>query len=244
MSKHSGPFPNPDAEFNDYLQPAVPYLNVNWDRLVPASGGGGVPPSPPPPGGTPDPRRAQMMELFARWNIKYPLSQNPNTRTATITDDKDELREDIESLMRGIFADIPQSRLTNADRETLHLPRRDAVPSPRPAMDSAPFTDLKAGDGSTIKFTNRISSDASRASMHPDTDVLEMKWILVAINAPAPSAPEACPNTEISTKAIFSMPFGIANAGKRFYCYMRWRNNTDPQKSSPYSQIMTIVLSD
>jgi hypothetical protein len=124
---HTGTFPDEDSDFNDYIQTTAPYLNLHWERLVPYST---YPTAPLPshesrvmPILPADPRKGQLQGYFTQWNITFPLSQNPNTRTRMVTETKDDLRELIEDLVREVFADIPHSFLTAADRKTLLLPR-------------------------------------------------------------------------------------------------------------------------
>lgn len=179
------------------------------------------------------------------WIAKYLLTQNPATRTTTITAEKNSLKDDFIAFAEAPMNIIAASyNLTQTDRDIFNIPERDRTPTPRAAITEAPFTDLKGGDGCMVSFTHRVSGDASRSSIHPDADGVETKWVLLDSGAPAPGAPAECPNTEFSSKAIHSLDFGIENAGKRLHSFSRWRNNSEAQKSSPWGQRMTVVLSD
>ena len=121
---------------------------------------------------------------------------------------------------------------------------RDDTPTACPQITTAPFVDFEVESGAIILITCRVAHDSTRASMHPDADDIEMRYILQDPADAPPTDPDELPNTELSTKAIFRFSAGMPNAGKRLYAFLRWRNNTDEAKSGPWSQIMTIVVSD
>jgi len=197
-------------------------------------------------------RLGLLQEQFDEWETyhdnfvdKYLLTQNPVTRTTTITSEKNTLKNNFITFAEAPMNQIAASfNLMQADRDIFNLPKRDSTPTPRAPITEAPVTDLKGGDGCTVKFTHRVTSDASRSSIHPAADGVETKWVLLDANAPAPASPAACPNTEFSSKAIHTMDFEIEDAGKRLHTFSRWRNTSEPQKSSPWGQRMTVVLSD
>ena len=120
-----GPFSTKDADVNNDFNIAINYLNVaaNKSRLVLTPGAQsmltqlttwlGV--------GTPAPAGS--------WNEQYPKSQNAATNTTTITTTKNGLRKEMESGLRFVYADIPQSVLTQVDRDTLKLPIHDHTPT-------------------------------------------------------------------------------------------------------------------
>lgn len=132
----TGPFPSKNADFNDYLDTSVPYLNThkvrlgvsdaNLNVLNPLYNNGGV------------------AQNLLGWSQLWPLHINDDTNTKTINTLVATRRAQIEARMRLIYADIPNSFLTEGDRTTLKLPARDTTPtnvnpaaySPVLAMDS------------------------------------------------------------------------------------------------------------
>ena len=179
------------------------------------------------------------------WIDKYLLTQNSATRTTTVTSEKNTLKNDFIAFAEAPMNVIAASfNLMQTDRDTFNIPQRDRTPTLRAAIADAPFSDLRGRDGCTVKYTHRVTGDASRSSMHPDADGVETKWILLDANAPAPASPAACPNTEFSSKAIHTLDFDIEDAGKRLHSFSRWRNTSEPEKSGPWGQRMTVVLSD
>ena len=178
------------------------------------------------------------------WDEKYTLYLNPDTRTSTITSQKNNAKEDFieyaEAPLNIIAASI---NILEEDRTILNLPARDRTPSPRPKITGAPYTNLQGEPGCTVKITNRVNSDASRASIHPDADGVEVRWIILDAAAPAPASPADCTNSELITKAIHTMQFDLANAAKKLHLFARWRNNSEPQKSGPWTNCFSVVLS-
>src|ERR1051326_2526309 len=208
------PFPHEDSKFNDYLHTAVPYLDTNWTRLVPFQS--------PPPAGSPsgaaaavpaDPRRAQLLTLYNNWNGIYTQAKSPNTRTTTITDNKNDLRSQIEALMRNIFKDIPDSWLTNADREALNIPQRH-----KPTHSHTPFTGfpeftLLPQGGGDMQVKVRQEHDANRSSKPHGADI-EFKWAFLPQDEPRHLTVDDLTNDMIATKSIFTLHCGPANIGK------------------------------
>src|SRR4051812_39042034 len=98
------PFPDRHVHFNDYVVLAVPYLSTNASRLK-------IEPSD----------ITQLNNYFNDWKNIFPLSENRATRTHTISLQRNELRAQMETLLRHIYSDIPRSRLNTDDRSTLKI---------------------------------------------------------------------------------------------------------------------------
>ena len=47
----------------------------------------------------------------------------------------------------------------------------------------------------------------------------------------------ACPNVFSSKKALFSIEAGTENDGKKFYCFCRYVNVSNPANNGPWSTI-------
>ena len=223
-----GRFPNKDADFNDYVAIAIPHLltNAAHFNLSPET-------------------LVILTDLKQAWDLKYPLSQNPDLVTKSITDEKTALRATIEARLRAIYDDLPKSVLTTADRNTLNIPARDTTPTARPAISTTPVTSIKAKEGRKIEVTCHPEGDSNRPSRHKDSDAIEYRYTL-ALAAPAkdPNSSSAdsnsCPVTSapvpgISTKARFIIELAEGDAGKVITVQCRWKNITDNAKSSSWS---------
>jgi hypothetical protein len=53
---------------------------------------------------------------------------------------------------------------------------------------------------------------------------------------------DACPSKEISTKAKFAIQVTAADVGKKVHAYLRWRNNSNPEKSGPWSTKLEAII--
>jgi hypothetical protein len=217
-------FPTRDADFNSYVIISIPYLDTNKVRLLISAG-----------------NVTAMLALKVTWDDIFPKSQDPNQRTTTITDNKNDARADIEDLLRSIYADIPASVLTTDDRNTLNLHERDTTPTPRPAITTSPVAKLSSGPGARIDVTCRVDNDSSRASIHPDADGVEMAYI---VGTTPPASPAACNRIIVSSKAKFTVQADMAEAGKKLFAYMRWKNNTSEDKSGPWTSMLSATVAD
>jgi len=145
----------------------------------------------------------------------YPKSQNPDVRTKTITGQKDTLRGEIESLIRDIYADIPDSWLSPSDREILNIHLHDREPSPHPQIVD-PIIGLTNKSGGDVELRVRTTTDSTNASKPLDHVLVQTQYTLTAANDPAPPF-EQCLQHYESSHALSMMHLGISNVGKRFY---------------------------
>jgi len=220
----SGPFPNPQGKFDSYVNIAIPYLNTNKTRLKVSA--------------TPI---GKLLTLHTQWKDIYPKSRNGNTRTVTIIGKKNTLRKEITALLRQVYSDIPDSTLTTSDRSTLTLKARKKKNAARPAIKERLHLSLRVEDGSVIKITCRRPTDEDRPSRHKHSDAIEIKW---ALGAEGPTSPGDCPNTEIFTRSINRFRLSQSLAGQRFWCFARWKNIRDDNKSGTWSRRKTAIISD
>jgi hypothetical protein len=240
MSKHGGPFPTEDAEFNEYLQRAEPHLITHWDRLV-AQIAPGIPvpaPASPPIAWL---RKAELIEMYGRWNTTYPLTQNPDVRNKTNIDDKEDIKQEIQDLLRYIYADIPNSWLNNRDRNILGLPKRDKEPSPHPQIVD-PIIGLTAKTGGDVELRVRKTTDETRPSKPLDHLLVQAQYAFTAATDLTAPPFEQCTNHYESSHALSTMHLGISNVGKRFYGYFRWYDPIHPEDSGPWTQAHNVVV--
>jgi hypothetical protein len=216
-----GIFPTTLSGKSEYYNRAVPYCDTNKVRLV-------IDPA----------KIADRVLNLTDWNDVYPKSIDKNQTTKTLRDGRDDLIPVIEDGMRDIYDDIPASKLTDADRNTLNLKKRDTVKTPRPKISDTAFVKVMGKPGALMQFTCRTNNDSSRASIHPDADGIE---IVYNIGGTEPVSAKECTTTITSTKAKFQLQLDNSDSGKKFYGFARWKNNTDSNKSSPWVAISGMV---
>lgn len=139
-----GYFPPKDADFNTYANQAAPYLDDNKARL-----------------GIDSVALTDLGTLMTQWNDIFPKSQNPTLRTSNITKDKNDLRIKLEDQFRLIYDDLPHSKLTNKDRDTLNIKRRDSKNTPMPVAGKGPGIEMKENIHlqQTLRFINPFDSE-------------------------------------------------------------------------------------
>lgn len=224
-----GIFPTKDADFNNYFGIAGPYLAGNAMRfLISAT------------------NLSQLNTFIMNWPPLYSSSQNSNTATKTIIDNKIIMRGDIEELLRDIYDDIPNSVLTTDDRNTLNL-HEPKPASARPAITTKPNVILNSQNGFRMLVENRVIADSTRPSKHADCDVVEYKYKVaeVASGTPAPPTPGSPSPTPgpatswigplLSGKARYTILLADTDGGKLLTITTRWKNTVDDTKSGPWS---------
>jgi hypothetical protein len=176
------------------------------------------------------------------WNTNYALYTDDNTRTKTITDTKNNQKDDFIDFATPLLNRMATSAaITLADRNTLNLKERDTVSTARPAITTAPTVKAKAAAGATINFECRVESDSSRTSRHPDSDAAEVRYI---VGTTPPANPAACTRSHISAKARFTLELDIADAGKKLYAFVRWVNLSDASKNGPWSAMVVVTITE
>ena len=96
-------FPKLDSEFSIYLNMILQYIEKNCIRLdIPKS------------------KIDVLKALKKTWDRYHILSQNHASYAITIKDTKDDKRIEIEILLRIIYGDISEIRLTRIDRESFY----------------------------------------------------------------------------------------------------------------------------
>jgi hypothetical protein len=233
--------PQKDTDFNSYINSTTDHLiendplPANWERL-----------------GLTLVEFNTWKSYRQNWNEAYEITTK-NAERGISDSNATKAKNDVRKKFTDWVTDPAVNKLnrigsspnvTDTDRTIFHIKLRDQVRTARPQITTAPFVDLKGDEGAFILITCRVQSDANRANMHKDADVIEVKYALLATDAPPPTSPEECPDTELSPKAIFRLSAGMANAGKRLYGYLRWRNNSEPEKSSPWNQRVTVIVGD
>ena len=156
--------PDKDIEFNSFLETIEPFLNFT------------------PPGGVSNAERlgtsaatlTLFNETFALWAPNWLLHENEDTRTETVNTTKDNLRDDIEPIVRDIQNKADTSdNVTEQDRVTLRIPERDprsTIPPPSVAPDIT--IETREHRENTIRFHNPIDPDTSASP----TGLTVLKW--------------------------------------------------------------------
>jgi hypothetical protein len=176
------------------------------------------------------------------WNSSYASYTNPDTNTKTIKDTKNAIKRNFITFASPLLDRMATSTaITLADRNTLNIKERDTTPSARPAIGTEPSVKGKSKPGANILLECRVESDSSRTSRHPDSDGAEVCFI---VGTAPPRNPAECTRRQVSKKARITLELDIADAGKKFFGYVRWVNLSEPSKNGPWSQLVTLTITE
>jgi hypothetical protein len=182
-----------------------------------------------------------LSTAFNTYKPLYNAIKNKQTRTPQQVDDHTTGRNTAEGIIQN-FANqyiINNTAISNSTKEALGFTPRTGERHERTAITETPFAGLDAQAGSRIDVTARTQSDASRASMLPMADVVEVRYF---VGTAAPATVDECNQTEISTKAKFPISLPPAQAGKKIFAFVRWRNNSEPEKSGPFGDMIVTTV--
>lgn len=227
-----GQIPVKLAEFNTFVNRVIPYMAdaANQDRL-----------------GVSDDNKDEMEAKLGdstaggSWIYLWGLTSSDTTATKPLRKDRDDLMKEMTTLIRSVYDDVIESALTNDDRTTLLIPKRDTTPTDRPKITIRPTLKLIVMGGASFTIENRVDKDQTRPSMLPEADYVEMAYI---IGTTPPASVADTNKVKILSKAREVVSFDPATAGQRLYCYTRYVNKTDESKNGPYTRLHSAVISD
>jgi len=227
---HGGPFPTKNTEVNDYFNLVVPYLSTNATRLGVSTGNTNALDTLYDNNGA-----AEQDELG--WSQLWPLYTNRDTVTPTIREIIQTRKEEMETLLRTIYDDIPQSALTTNDRSTLTLPLRDTTPTTIQAVDFAPVISFdKVSNGiQVVRFQNPKTPDSNAM---PDNQDCEVQRYVGAAGIAENEIPFA--HFEDTGKHLLQVNYDPSDKGKT--AYYRARYKTDTGKTGPWSDVQSEIV--
>ena len=200
MSKN-GPFPRKESELNTYFQTAVGYSLANAPRLLVSTE-----------------NQTKMTNQLAVWNDVYPKSQNPNTSTTTMINNKNAAKDGLLETLRAVYADIPESVLTADDRTTLGITERSTTRIPTPVPTTKPIA--KIDTSKRLEHTiNFMDEDGSLAK--PEGVRGCQIWVKVGASA---KDPDELRYLATDSKTPYVYHYDGADGGKPAYYWLRWEN--------------------
>jgi hypothetical protein len=121
-----------------------------------------------------------------------------------------------------------------------------------PSTPTTPITDPVAYEtmslnGGLVEFVCRPAHDSKHPSKHPESDSIQLAYLLQENDGPASPNPNPDPGGEIPdpdtaamqkelfTKAVFIKSFGVLSKGKLLICYLRWYNTKHPNLAGPWT---------
>ena len=218
-----------DLEFNVFVNVVIPYLFAEEARLLVSI------------------YTPTLNSLLSTWNIVFPQSEDANQSTETIRDTKDETRDSLEDTLEQAFNDIPESVLTDADKNTLEWHVRDTVLTPVPVNDKAPILSILTMAHLVIDLKIENPNNPDKRALPPGNKVILERFV-----GPTPTEPPlsqqllssqstiAFGNAQVLSRSKAKIQFGDQDMGKTAWlraCYTNRRGD-----KSPYSLPVSFVV--
>jgi hypothetical protein len=232
----------------------IPRSNDSFDTFIKTTATAlvqGTPTTAQRLGLTPEQTTA-WLDFKTAWQEVYTKHTNPLLRTPAVREEKEWVREAFMDFASPVLLAMSvHSALTEDDRLTFRLPKRDRTMTKRGRIDDVPAATIEPLTGGSIKVRVRHSAVHGRSSLHPLADHLEMRYMLVPPQGmgedgllwPEPPATAAqCPLVCISTRALFTLRVGEVKAGMRLYAFFRWVNATNDAHSGSWSNARYTVI--
>lgn len=221
-------------EFDIYIRRVSPFINSISSGVITHGERLGLSPA----------ENTAMRALHDQWYTGnpaapgvYELHTDDNTKTKTTRNLVMNIVKAFTTLVNPLLTRMSTSTaLTESDRAMLNIPARDTSATERGPIEDTPYTNITSLAGGKMKARTRITTDASRASMHPLADGVEMRY---QVGGTQPVNAAACANSVISKKAIFTVNTGGDNGEKKFYCFCRYVNLVTPENSGPFGSLNT-----
>ncbi len=182
----------------------------------------------------------EFHDMLVAYKPYFNAITNKKNRTSKQVQDHQEQRIVIEDYIEG-FANqflISNPAISNSEIELMGFNRRKGTKTTRPQIEAEVFAKMEAQASSKMLFICRTNSDSSRASLAKDANGVEVRYTI----GTQPGSVNACKEKEISTKARFTLQLDADDAGKKIYAYLRWRNNSNPDKSGPWCDMLVTVI--
>ncbi len=241
MSTAEDYIPSPHNEFNDFQINLVTMTDTNKAAW-------GIAPA----------KVTALQAAQATYQPFYTAIANPNDRTKAKNNDHKEARKVYEKIIRDFVKENLRynSAITVGEKTLLGINPGMDTPSSRPPIATLPYVLLKALGGLQVQIECRVESDSTLPSIHPDSDGIELRVTVSSVGPNMPTPPVYQPGDNpppsnyndaggvvFSSKARFTKILDEpAFKGRYFYAFARWRNTSDEAKSSPWSEMASVLI--
>jgi len=221
MSDNKPLIPTNDEGKNSYYLVVVPYINrpVNQARFNSSAGNLGI-----------------MNTKYSLWGPNWVLCNDVSQRTKTVTDLKDSLEVDIDTILDVIYSDIPASVLTATDKAVFFIHERKAA-SAAVVSDIAPGLVLAMIGHlwAKIRFTNTATPLSKEA---PTGNFVFFETYIGA--AGIANADVVFSNGNVSSTSTHTFHFTEGQVGQT--CYVHCFYQIKRGDRSPASVIISFVI--
>jgi hypothetical protein len=215
--------------FNTYFAAVLIYLTANATRL-------GLNPTDVTD------LAAHMNDVGTGWKDLHTKHSTAALKSTPGNHDLTDKERAVTQLLHSMYKPIDCRIMTNTDFETLGIAKPVDHNTDRAKITNVPFAIMYCLRAALVHFIVRISDAHGHASIDPLADEIEVRGIFLATADPLPTDPFACPIVFTSTSALIDHQFLPADAGKKFFCFIRYKNSTDDTKSGNWAALVPIYI--
>jgi hypothetical protein len=169
------------------------------------------------------------------------VAEEPTTHTKVTVQEKNDARKALETDLRQAIAEYLTHNhlLTDGDRQLLGLPVHKTTRTPVPVPTEKPDFTITPLGGSRLSVHYHAHDEEREAKNAKPFGVhgVEIAWAV--LGAPPASYSDLAHST-FDTRSPYTFQFDLSDAGKRFYCCLRWENTTG--QKGPWSEIMSAII--
>jgi len=167
----------------------------------------------------------------------YPKWSSPNTKTPTVNLEVKNVMDSFIEFSRPLLNIMAVNlNATEEDEKALNFKRFRKEPvHPTAPIDEDVYLDLKPKGGGDMRIRCRSEKEATRASIPDGAKAVELAYL---IGTSAPESVAECTNFKTSTKALFNINVGAANAGNKMYCYARWIDTSNLARAGSWTDMV------
>ena len=224
-----GPFPTENAELNGYFNTVTVYLPANEARL-----------------GIDAADLSALDTLYDNstgeqeedgWSQLWIVYDDAAKVTTTIRNLIKARKQEMQTLLRKIYGDLPKSKLSEQDRLTLDLPERDTEPTTIQAVDFGPVISFDKIDNQIhiLRFQNPETPDSNAM---PAGQHVELQRHIGDAGLEDNDVPFA--HFEDTGKHLFQVDYEPEDKGKT--AYYRGRYETDTGKTGPWGDVQSEIV--
>lgn len=182
------------------------------------------------------------------WQDTWPTYSNPAIRNNNAEKNIGTLRKAAEKQMSVIYNDIPASKWTDADRNTLNR-KTGAHASPthhEEKIKLSCYGIVKKLGGGVLDFGCRKVNDASLPSVPKEegADGVLISFSVVEKDATEgiPTTPDNCQKQKVFPGATFELDLKADNEGNRIYYFLQWHDSKHPDRSGPPGDRLSLII--
>lgn len=211
------PFPSKETDLNAYFARVVPYLLLHFSRLHVSES-----------------NITAVNTALDAWISIFPLARNENLRSKLIIANKNSARDSLITLLRSIYADIPQSILTAQDRITFGLDEKNTSRSLNPKPTTHPIGKININNRlqHTISYTDQ---DGSIGKPHGVRGC--QIWFTMDANITSQANLRYLASSSVSP---YVHKFDVPDVGKTVQYWLRWENTRG--ETGPWSPVLNAIV--